>query len=149
HLLSHEDPWKAMSIDEWLALRPLIRSPIPYFMIGLDDVADAYVKAGALPIAPKQTRIRPTALDELEIANLSLHSNYDLPLTEHSRLVMHGFGINTRTIRTRLVGPVNLTAHAGTITFVAGSSGCGKSVLLEHLDPEWRSSTIETRGQLK
>jgi ABC-type lipoprotein export system ATPase subunit len=147
-VLQHDNPWKAMTIDEWLALRPVIRSPIPYYMIGLDEPSDTYVKAGALPIASKREQIRPAALQELTLGALDLHSNYDLPLTDHSRLVMDSFGITTKTVRTRLVGPLSLTVQAGTITFVAGASGCGKSLLLDRLDPSWVSATVEMFGTI-
>jgi ABC-type lipoprotein export system ATPase subunit/GNAT superfamily N-acetyltransferase len=147
-VLRHDDPWKVMTVDEWLALRPVIRSPIPYYMLGLDEASNTYVKEGALPTPVKRPSDRPPALDGLKIEGLDLHSNYDLPLTDHSRLVMDSFGITTKTIRTRLAGPVNLTAQAGTITFVAGSSGCGKSLLLACLDPQWRSDTVEMHGSI-
>ena len=137
-----------MSVDEWLALRPVIRSPIPYYMIGLDEASDAYVKAGALAIASKRERARSDALQELLLCDLDLHSNYDLPLTDHSRLVMDSFGITTKTVRTRIVGPLSLTVQAGTVTFVAGASGCGKSLLLDRLDPTWHSATIEMHGTI-
>ena len=148
NVLQHDDPWKAMSIDEWLALRPVIRSPIPYYMIGLDEASDAYVKAGALAIESKRERIRHTALEELTLCDLDLHSNYDLPLTDHSRLVMDSFGITTKTVRTRIVGPLSLTVQSGTVTFVAGASGCGKSILLDRLDPAWDSATVEMHGTI-
>jgi ABC-type lipoprotein export system ATPase subunit len=147
-VLQHDDPWKAMTVDEWLALRPVIRSPIPYYMIGLDEASDAYVKAGALAIASKREHVRSAALHELTLCDLDLHSNYDLPLTDHSRLVMDSFGITTKTVRTRIVGPLSLTVQAGTVTFVAGASGCGKSILLDRLDPSWRSATVEMHGTI-
>ncbi len=147
-VLQHDDPWKAMTVDEWLALRPVIRSPIPYYMIGLDEASDAYVKAGALAIASKREHVRSDALPELSLCDLDLHSNYALPLTDHSRLVMDSFGITTKTVRTRIVGPLSLTVQAGTVTFVAGASGCGKSLLLDRLDPGWHSATVETYGKI-
>ncbi len=147
-VLRHDDPWKVMTMDEWLALRPVIRSPIPYYMIGLDEPSDTYVKAGALEITSKRDRVRSTALQDLTLCDLDLHSNYDLPLTNYSRLVMDSFGITTKTVRTRIVGPLNLTVQAGTVTFVAGASGCGKSLLLDRLDPNWRSPTVGMHGAI-
>lgn len=145
-ILETDDPWKAMTLDEWLALRPVIRSPIPYYMIGLDAASDAYVKSAAQTMAAKGVPPRRDVLPELSLTQVDLHSNYELPLTEHSRLVMDSFGITTKTVKTRIVGPLSLTAQSGTITFVAGASGCGKSLLLERLDPTWRSDTVEMHG---
>ena len=147
-ILQRDDPWKAMTVDEWLALRPVIRSPIPYYMTGLDEASDAYVRAGAQTIASKREHVRCAALKELTLCNLELHSNYDLPMTAHSRLVMDSFGITTKTVRTRILGPLSLPVQAGTVTFVAGASGCGKSVLLDRLDPNWSSATAEMHGTI-
>lgn len=141
-VLQHEDPWKHMELDEWLSLRPVIRSPIPYYMIGLDEPSDSYVREAARQRIASESRKHPVRPDELNIKSLELHSDYNLPLTDYSRLIMDGFGINSKTIRTRLVGPIEFSAPAGTVTFVAGSSGCGKSLLLSSLDPDWKSETI-------
>lgn len=146
-VLQHDDPWKAMTVDEWLALRPVIRSPIPYYMIGLDEAANAYVKDGAIAVSATRERGR-NELPELALRNIELHSNYDLPLTDHSRLVMDSFGITAKRVRTRIVGPLDLIAPAGTITFIAGASGCGKSLLLDRLDPNWRSDTVDMHGSV-
>ena len=115
-------------------------------MIGLDAASDAYVKSAAQTMAAKGVPPRRDVLPELSLTQVDLHSNYELPLTEHSRLVMDSFGITTKTVKTRIVGPLSLTAQSGTITFVAGASGCGKSLLLERLDPTWRSDTVEMHG---
>lgn len=147
-ILQHDDPWKAMTIDEWLALRPVIRSPIPYYMIGLDEASDAYVRAAALTTASKRHHARSPVLQELKLRDVDLHSNYDLPMTDHSRLVMDSFGITTKNVRTRIVGPLSLAVQAGTVTFVAGASGCGKSLLLDRLDPNWGSPTVEMYGAI-
>lgn len=147
-LLRHEDPWKHMELEEWLALRPVIRSPIPYFMLGLDEASDKYVREAALERKPRSRSNVVERTDEIRVESLELHSNYDLPLNEYSRLIMDSFGITAKTIRTRLVGPIKFTASAGTITFISGSSGCGKSLLLAALDPSWSSSTVRVKGEV-
>ncbi len=147
-LLAKSDPWRDMSIDEWLALRPVIRSPIPYFVVGLDDYSEKFLRQanhGAIA-GPKAKRI--PAVDEIRLDKLTITSNYPVPTTPHTRLVMDCFGITAKVLNTKLIGPLSLVASAGTVTFVAGSSGAGKSVLLSRLDPSWKPSTISTTGRI-
>lgn len=148
NLLGSDDPWKAMTIDEWLALRPVIRSPIPYFMIGLDDYSEKYLQpvARISPTQPEQ-KFKPK-VSELKLEKLVINSNYPIPVTPHNRLIMDCFGITARVLNTRLAGPISLSAMAGTVTFIAGSSGAGKSVLLSQLDPSWSPKTISTSGKI-
>jgi ABC-type lipoprotein export system ATPase subunit/GNAT superfamily N-acetyltransferase len=149
-VLSEENPWTRMTLDEWLALRPVIRSPIPYYMIGLDAYSDAYVRAAARP-KPGQVMngVKSPRVGELELCGIDLWSNYEVPHTNYSRVVMDAFGITTKTLKTRLVGPVSMEAQPGTVTFVSGSSGCGKSLLLAALDRAWKSSTVVITGKVK
>jgi len=147
-LLAKDNPWSHMDLDEWLALRPLIRSPIPYFMIGLDEYSDAYVKQAAKPRQPASSVSHESRIDSLKLQGVTVLSNYDVPHTPHSRLVMDAFGLTARTLRSTLLPPVSFDAQAGTITFVAGSSGSGKSLLLAALDANWTSETAIIGGQV-
>lgn len=147
-ILSAEDPLAEMSVDEWAALRPLIRSPIPYYMIGLDPEADAYVAAGAVEKPLVAKRVAPVALESIKLESLEVMSDFALPTSSLSRLVMDGFGIVARRVRVPLMGPLTLEAHAGTVTFVAGASGSGKSVLLSVLDPAAASDTVVVAGRI-
>ncbi|WGD54167.1 ATP-binding cassette domain-containing protein [Bradyrhizobium sp. CB1650] len=147
-LLSRDNPWEDMTFDEWLALRPVIRSPIPYFMIGLDAYSDAYVREAAKPVPRAASRQRKTKLPHLELAELEIWSRYDVPHTPHNRLIMDCFGITAKTLKTKLVGPISTEMQSGTVTFVAGSSGCGKSILLSSIDPQWKSGTVTTFGAI-
>lgn len=148
-LLALKDPFAAMTKDEWLALRPVIRSPIPYYVIGLDDVADAYVRAAAVPQAGAAAVPRPRRPDEIRLEDVELWSNYEIPQTSANRLVMESFGIATERLVQRLIGSVGFSAPAGTVTFVAGASGCGKSLFLANLDPRWSSTTLDARGTVE
>jgi len=147
-LLSMPDPFAAMTKEEWLALRPVIRSPIPYYVIGLDGVADDYVRGAAVPRATKTAMPRPTLPDALTFRSIELWSNYTIPQTAANRLVMEGFGISAERVVQRLIGPVSFTAPVGTVTFVAGASGCGKSLFLANLDAKWTSATVDVRGEV-
>ena len=119
-----------MLFDEWLALRPVIRSPIPYFMIGLDAYSDEYVREAARPTPQISKRKKEKRLEKLDLQKLEIWSKYNVPHTPHNRMIMDCFGITAKTLKTKLVGPISTEMQSGTITFVAGSSGCGKSILL-------------------
>jgi ABC-type lipoprotein export system ATPase subunit/GNAT superfamily N-acetyltransferase len=148
-LLSLPDPFGAMTKEEWLALRPVIRSPIPYYVIGLDAVADDYVRAAAVSRGEGTAPPKPVRLEGVQLHSVELWSNYEIPQTSANRLVMEGFGISAQRVVQRLIGPVGFSAPAGTVTFVAGASGCGKSLFLANLDPRWSSPTVDARGTTK
>lgn len=147
-LLALADPFAAMTKDEWLALRPVIRSPIPYYVVGLDDVADAYVREAALPKPHKEVPSRVGRLEKVELRNTEIWSNYEIPQSEYNRLVMSSFGISTERLTQRLTGAVDLSVSPGSVVFVAGASGCGKSLFLANLDPNWSRETITVRGEI-
>jgi ABC-type lipoprotein export system ATPase subunit/GNAT superfamily N-acetyltransferase len=148
-LLALPDPFAAMTKEEWLALRPVIRSPIPYYVVGLDDVADAYVRKAAVSRAEAVAVPNPSRPDEIRVKQVELWSNYEIPQTPSNRLIMESFGISTERLVQRLIGSVGFSAPAGTVTFVAGASGCGKSLFLANLDPRWSSTTIDARGTVE
>jgi energy-coupling factor transporter ATP-binding protein EcfA2/GNAT superfamily N-acetyltransferase len=148
-LLTLHDPFSAMTREEWLALRPIIRSPIPYYMVGLDEAADNFVREAALERRRPPAPVRDKRPSQLELSRVELWSNYEIPETAPNRLVMSSFGISTPRLVQRLTGSVSLTAAAGTITFVAGASGCGKSLFLANLDPAWQEETINVRGEVQ
>lgn len=148
-LLALPDPFAAMTKNEWLALRSVIRSPIPYYVVGLDDAADAYVRAAAVPLAGPASVPRPRRPDEIRLQDVELWSDYEIPQTPANRLIMESFGIATERLAQRLTGSVGFSAPAGTVTFVAGASGCGKSLFLANLDPQWSSPTVNAKGTVE
>lgn len=148
-LLALPDPFAAMTKDEWLALRPVIRSPIPYYVVGLDEAADAYVRAAAVAPAVASSTPRPCRPDQIRLSEVELWSNYEIPQTPANRLIMESFGIATERLTQRLTGSVSFSAPSGTVNFVAGASGCGKSLFLANLDPRWSSTTVDTKGTIE
>lgn len=148
-LLALPDPFAEMTKDEWLALRPVIRSPIPYYVVGLDDTADAYVRAGAVPLAGRAPVPIPRRPDQIRLQDVELWSDYEIPQTPANRLIMESFGIATERLAQRLTGSVSFSAPTGTVTFVAGASGCGKSLFLANLDPQWSSTTVDAKGSIE
>ncbi|WP_156352011.1 GNAT family N-acetyltransferase [Pseudomonas sp. NBRC 111130] len=147
-LLTLPDPFAAMSKEEWAALRPVIRSPIPYYIVGLDPVSDAYVKDAAVTLAKRKTIVKRARVKKIEIDSVEIWSNYDVPHDSYNKFVMSSFGISTQKLSQKLIGSVSFTAHAGTVSFIAGSSGCGKSLLLNRLDPRAVSETLNYLGKI-
>lgn len=146
-VLQHEDPWKHMDVEEWLALRPVIRSPIPYYMIGLDETSNNYVREGARTRAKIRKISSHRNCGDMVVTDLEVNSKFKIPMSHHSRLIMDGFGITTKVIRSRLIGPISFKAAAGSVNFIAGSSGSGKSLLLASLDPKWKSKSALKTGE--
>ncbi|WP_162246106.1 GNAT family N-acetyltransferase [Variovorax sp. Root318D1] len=145
-LLKTQDPRSEMASDEWLAFRPIIRFPIPYFVVGLDKCADDYLKEaiaargrgpaieknqGALRIASGIKEGRMISFEEVEV-----FVDYEIPLTQYVRLIMDSFGIEARRVRSRIVGPVDIAAQRGQLLLITGASGAGKSVLLNALSDQ-------------
>jgi ABC-type lipoprotein export system ATPase subunit len=147
-LLRLPDPFSAMTKDEWLAFKPIIRSPIPYYVLGLDAVADSFVKEASLPRPVRFPRPARRKLDQIVLRGVELWSNYEIPPTDANRLILTSFGITTDRLVQRMMGAVNLEIQAGSVTFVGGASGCGKSLFLANLDPSWSSPTVETVGSI-
>jgi ABC-type multidrug transport system ATPase subunit/GNAT superfamily N-acetyltransferase len=144
-LLNAEDPRSEMASDEWLAFRPILRFPIPYFLGGLDAESETYILDG-ISAQPKGEPARPTKVraakseksavsypDELEFKGIEVSVNYKIPLSPYVRLIMDSFGIETHRIANRLVGPVDISLSRGGISLITGASGAGKSVLLQAL----------------
>ena len=144
-LLSAEDPRSEMASDEWLAFRPILRFPIPYFLGGLDEESEAYILNG-ISAEKKAEQTRPAKVklakssksmvsypDTLDFKGIEVSVNYKIPLTPYVRLIMDSFGIEAHKIANRLVGPVDISLSRGGVSLITGASGAGKSVLLQAL----------------
>ncbi|HYC68891.1 ATP-binding cassette domain-containing protein [Brevundimonas sp.] len=147
-VVKSDDSWASMDVSEWLALRPIVRSPIPYYMIGLDDYSNAYVKKARVDLPNRARSKRDVARVDLQVRALEVWSNYQVPITPQTRMIMDGFGIVDDTVSLKLIGPIDFSAAPGSVTFVAGASGCGKSMLLSALDPSWRQDTAKMTGEV-
>jgi ABC-type transport system involved in cytochrome c biogenesis ATPase subunit/GNAT superfamily N-acetyltransferase len=140
-MLAAKDPRSQMASDEWLAFRPILRFPIPYYLIGLDPTSEDYIRtgleerksaAGSEPSNPMPTAAEtPKNVDRLSYRCVEVRLRYQIPLTPYVRLVMDSFGIETHQIRSRVLGPFDLSLSRGTVTMVTGASGAGKSILLQ------------------
>lgn len=127
-----------MASDEWLAFRPILRLPIPYFLTGLDAESEQYIDEGLSTLDYECRRLSAKApsaslMDTLEYKGIEVSVHYSIPLTPYVRLIMDSFGIDTNKIHTKIVGPVDVSLSRGNVTLITGASGAGKSVLLQTL----------------
>lgn len=144
-LLQAEDPRSEMASNEWLAFRPILRFPIPYFIGGLDPESDAYVTEGLKANSDKKEKLKAISVDALlpvrtglsgdtlDFEGIEVSVSYEIPLSPYVRMIMDSFGIDTNKVHTRIVGPIDVSLSRGTVALITGASGAGKSVLLQAL----------------
>ena len=130
----------SLTTAEWAVLRTIVRNPIPYYLCPLDDYASQYLRAAlkanppsAQPVAAgaefsaKRTRIK--------VDRLSIRATYHVPETKSTKMIMDAFGLTGDTVYADIVHDISLRASNGNIILVVGTSGSGKSVFLNSLDP--------------
>lgn len=136
-VVNAENPAASLSPTEWLSFRNVIRFPLPYYLCGLDDATEEYLAkfANCKSSQEKSRRRFRTSGASLKLKGLRVSTNYKIPHTRYTRLIMDAFGIKGDLLQQLVCGPIDLEASAGNLIFVAGASGSGKSVLLRALDP--------------
>jgi ABC-type transport system involved in cytochrome c biogenesis ATPase subunit/GNAT superfamily N-acetyltransferase len=134
-----------LSSVEWLLMKSVIREARPYYLRALDDSAQKFLDEYRPRIEGRSQIVAPRAnLPPVNIGGLTLASTYRLDTTPNVRLIADAFGLTHETVRTRVVGPLNIQASAGNVIFITGPSGSGKSLLLRALDPSFAERDIET-----
>lgn len=147
----------ALTTGEWAVLRSVIRNPIPYYLCPLDDYATNYLRAAIKARAPAEelaiNKVEFSAKStQININNLSIRATYRIPETRSTKIVMDAFGLKGDTIYADLVQNMSVKASNGNIIFVVGTSGSGKSVFLNSLDPDKTldgNLTIKRTGSMK
>ncbi len=136
-----EQSQDSLTTGEWAILRSIIRSPIPYFLCPLDDYASEYLRAAlqAKPLkmdttaAVSEFSVKST---HIGIESLSIRAAYRIPETKSTKVIMDSFGLKGDTVYADIVQNVSVKASNGNIILVVGTSGSGKSVFLNALDPD-------------
>ena len=135
-----EQNQNALTTGEWAILRSVIRSPIPYYLCPLDDYAGEYLRA-ALKSSPPKEKADANGADfsakgtQVNINSLSIRAAYRIPETRSTKVIMDAFGLKGDTVYADILQDVAVKASNGNIILIAGSSGSGKSVFLNALDP--------------
>ena len=136
-----EQNQNVLTTGEWAILRSVIRNPIPYYLCPLDDYADKYLRAALKVSPPKDVVITSKAefsakSTQININSLSIRAAYRIPETRSTKIIMDAFGLKGDTVYADIVQDVAVRASNGNIVLVVGSSGSGKSVFLNALDPD-------------
>lgn len=130
----------ALNAGEWAALRSIVRNPIPYFLCALDESTERYLRGAQKNLgiveAPKPQKEDFTVRSlSVSVDNLSVRAAYKVPETRSTKLIMDSFGLKGEVVYADIIQNVSIKASNGNIVFIVGSSGSGKSVLLNALDP--------------
>ena len=135
-----EQNQEAVTTGEWAILRSIIRNPIPYYLCGLDEYSDKYLR-DALKDTSMSNQTYNTKSDfsakstQISIQDMSIRAAYTIPETKSTRIIMNAFGLKGDTVYSDIIQNVNVKASNGNIILVVGASGSGKSVFLNGLDP--------------
>lgn len=130
----------SLTTGEWAVLRSVIRKPIPYFLCPLDQSTTNYLRDAqkVFPsdksLGPKKSRFSARRIT-ISIDDLSIRAAYSVPETKSTKMIMDAFGLKGDTVYSDIVHNVTVRASNGNIILVVGSSGSGKSVFLNALDP--------------
>lgn len=131
----------ALTTGEWAILRSVIRNPIPYYLCPLDNYAARYLRE-AMTSKPPETdgasskRKFSVKTTRISINSLSIRAAYRVPQSKSTKIIMDAFGLKGDTVFADIVQNVSVRASNGNIILVVGTSGSGKSVFLNALDPE-------------
>ena len=130
----------AVTSGEWAILRSIIRNPIPYYLCGLDKYSEKYLQEALKSICPPPQTNRVKDIfsaksTQISIKGMSIRATYTIPETKSTKVIMDAFGLKGDTVYSDIIQNVSITASNGNIILVVGSSGSGKSVFLNGLDP--------------
>ena len=135
-----EQSQDSLTTGEWAVLRTIVRNPIPYYLCPLDDYASKYLHAALEATPPKDAPVSlgtefSAKSTQIKVDRLSIRATYHVPETKSTKMIMDAFGLTGDTVYADIVQDISLTASNGNIILVIGSSGSGKSVFLNALDP--------------
>lgn len=147
----------ALTTGEWAILRSVIRNPIPYYLCPLDDYTTKYLRS-ALKAKPPSTEVVSSKSEfsakstQIAIESLSIRAAYRVPETRSTKIIMDAFGLKGDTVFADIVQNVSVNASNGNVILVVGTSGSGKSVFLNALDPDKSldgNLMVKRTGELK
>jgi len=132
----------------------VLRFPIPYYIGGLDEAAETYLRQATQALlehnhdklatrgSGNELRVRPGTL---RYTSIDVTTSYQLPKSSHVQAILDCFGLSGDDLQARVITNFSLEASAGNIIFVTGPSGSGKSLLLHALDPNGEMRHVQVR----
>jgi ABC-type multidrug transport system ATPase subunit len=140
-----------IKFEEMALFRSVLRLPIPYYLLGLDDITKNYIDDGLaqLNIEVKNSNYKSKNIYNLSVTlkNYSIHNIFKAKPSKSIRQIMSAFGIERKFNQT-LLQELNFTAKKGSIVFIWGTSGSGKSIFLESLDKVKRNKNFNYAGSI-
>lgn len=129
--------------EEWYLFKKVLRFPIPYYLGGLDEASQKYVREHApAPYQARSKKIVKIKNARLILKRISINSKFEIPDSSHVRAIRNCFGIEGETLNSKIVEPISIEASGGNIIMITGTSGSGKSLLLKAIDPNYSDKNI-------
>ena len=143
-IVNQDDPMASLNPAEWAAFRKVLRPRIPYYICGLDPLAEQYLNevCKTRPVNRSKFAIKGARVD---LASVAVKSVVNLPKTRNVRIIMDAFGLDGECVESIVVPPTPIKATGGNIIMLVGASGSGKSALLKALDPNFTAETFQVR----
>ena len=146
----------ALTAAEWAVLRTIVRNPIPYYLCPLDDYASEYLLSALKANPPEVDHVASSAefsakSTRINVDRLSIRASYRVPETKSTKMIMDAFGLTGDIVYADIVQNVSVKASNGNIILLVGTSGSGKTVFLNALDPNKPvdgNLSVERKGML-
>lgn len=126
-----ENALNRLKIQEYYLYKSVLRLPIPYYIMALDEYSEKYLSNHVLPKDSKE--IGEGNKETLVIQNMSVSASYSLRTSKYVRAILSGFGLKGDTLNQKIINRLSLKASPGNVVFISGNSGTGKSVLIDIL----------------
>ena len=156
-----DDDNAAHDVETWAMLRSITVDSKPYYMLGLSDYANEYIKRAISTItfrAKEQkyfdriTRAHDVIERDVKIEckRLTVRAKYELLDNRVTRSLLNAFGLSGRAVYSNILENVRFEASSGDVIMVVGGSGCGKSMLLDCLDTSHEAhDNLDVRCRMK
>lgn len=133
-LAASSNPESLIDDRSWLLLRKIIRVPRPYFVKGLDEDAEKYVRGIQLKERLAPPDIEVAFFDSrINLKNVFVSASVTLTPSKNVKVVKDAFGLVGDELKQKLLEVSAFSASGGNVFLLTGASGTGKSVFLDVL----------------